>query len=145
MSIVEKIKSEMAAFDAKRKELTEQLRKDFPALLAPLFEKYPGVKNVYWTQYTPYFNDGDTCEFSANVSYAELNHDADCDDDEEDEEGVTSERKKEEIEVPENAEDEFQEVLISIDESFYKDLFGDHVEVTVNRDGTIETEEYEHE
>lgn len=141
MSIVEKIKSEMAAFDAKRKELTDQLRKEFPALLAPLFEKYPGVKNVRWTQYTPYFNDGDTCEFSANVSYAELNFDSGRDEDEEEE----NETKQPEIEVPEKAEDEFQDVLTSIDESFYKDLFGDHVEVIVNRDGTIETEEYEHD
>lgn len=142
MEIIEKIKAEMAAFDAKRKELTEQLRKDFPALLAPLFEKYPSVKNVYWTQYTPYFNDGDTCEFSANVSYAELNHEIDQDEEDDDEENET---EKSEVELPENAEDEFQEVLSSIDESFYKDLFGDHVEVIVNRDGTIETEEYEHE
>lgn len=143
MDIVEKIKSEMAAFDAKRKELTEQLRKDFPALLAPLFEKYPGVRNVYWTQYTPYFNDGDTCEFSANVSYAELNHDGSSDEDDDEEE--SGEIKKQENEVPEKAEDEFQHALTSIDESFYKDLFGDHVEVIVNRNGTIETEEYEHD
>ena len=68
MEIVEKIKAEMAAFDEKRKELTAQLKKDFPALLAPLFEKYPGVKNVRWTQYTPYFADGDPCEFSSSAS-----------------------------------------------------------------------------
>ena len=81
MEIVEKIKAEMAAFDEKRKELTAQLKKDFPALLAPLFEKYPGVKNVRWTQYTPYFNDGDPCEFSTNAGYAELNYDGNEDDD----------------------------------------------------------------
>jgi hypothetical protein len=147
MDIVEKIKSEMAAFDAKRKELTEQLKKDFPALLAPLFEKYPGVKNVRWTQYTPYFNDGDPCEFSTNAGYAELNYDGDEDDDnEDDEESEESETAKAElVEVPEEAEGEFQEVLSSINDSFYKDLFGDHVEVTVNRDGTIDVEEYDHD
>lgn len=142
MEIIEKIKAEMAAFDEKRKELTAQLKKDFPALLAPLFDKYPGVKNVRWTQYTPYFNDGDSCEFSTNAAYADLNWDGEEEDEDDEEEETT---KTEEAEVPEGAEDEFQEVLSSIDDSFYKDLFGDHVEVIVNRNGTIDIEEYEHD
>lgn len=147
MEIVEKIKAEMAAFDEKRKELTAQLKKDFPALLAPLFEKYPGVKNVRWTQYTPYFNDGDACEFSTNAGYADLNYDVREEDEDEDED-ETEEIKSEDTaapEVPEEAEGEFQDVLSSIDDSFYKDLFGDHVEVIVNRDGTIDVEEYDHD
>lgn len=144
MEIVEKIKLAMKEFEDKRKELTEQLKKDFPALLAPLFEKYPGVKNVRWTQYTPYFNDGDPCEFSTNASWADLNYNAD-EDDEEDDDDDSEKVKAEAIEVPDEAEDEFQEVLGSIDDSFYKDLFGDHVEVTVLRDGTITIEEYQHD
>lgn len=146
MEIVEKIKAEMAAFDEKRKELTAQLKKDFPALLAPLFEKYPGVKNVRWTQYTPYFNDGDPCEFSTNAGYADINWDGEDDEDDEEEENEEAETTKAEaVEVPEEAEGEFQDVLSSIDDSFYKDLFGDHVEVTVKRDGTIDVEEYDHD
>lgn len=27
------------------------------------FDKNPNVTAIVWTQYTPYFNDGDTCEF----------------------------------------------------------------------------------
>lgn len=27
------------------------------------FEKYPQVAGIRWTQYTPYFNDGDPCSF----------------------------------------------------------------------------------
>lgn len=141
MEIVEKIKLAVAEFDAKRKELLEQLKADFPALLAPLFEKYPGVKNVRWTQYTPYFNDGDSCEFSSNASWADLNNDADEDDDDDDSETVKSQA----AEIPDKAEDEFHEVLGSIDDSFYRDLFGDHVEVIVKRDGTITVEEYSHD
>ncbi|HWJ26014.1 MAG TPA: hypothetical protein VNS32_05695, partial [Flavisolibacter sp.] len=86
MELIEKIKLAVKEFYEKRKELTEQLRKDFPALLAPLFEKYPGVKNVRWTQYTPYFNDGDACEFSSNAAWADLNHDGYDDDENDDEE-----------------------------------------------------------
>lgn len=31
-----------------------------------LFESCPEIKQVHWTQYTPYFNDGEACEFSVN-------------------------------------------------------------------------------
>lgn len=31
-------------------------------ILQPLFDA--GCKQVYWSQYTPYFNDGEPCEFS---------------------------------------------------------------------------------
>lgn len=30
------------------------------------FDKNPNVTGIVWTQYTPYFNDGDTCEFGVN-------------------------------------------------------------------------------
>lgn len=30
------------------------------------FDKNPNVTAIVWTQYTPYFNDGDTCEFGVN-------------------------------------------------------------------------------
>lgn len=41
--------------------------------------------------------------------------------------------------------EEFKSVLSNIDSEFLKDLFGDHVLVTVHDNGTIETEEYEHD
>ena len=31
-----------------------------------LYEKYPDLKSIHWTQYTPYFNDGDECEFGVH-------------------------------------------------------------------------------
>jgi hypothetical protein len=31
-----------------------------------LFEVCPEIESVYWTQYTPYFNDGDSCYFSVH-------------------------------------------------------------------------------
>lgn len=31
-----------------------------------VFEKVPEVQSIRWQQYTPYFNDGDACEFSVN-------------------------------------------------------------------------------
>lgn len=34
--------------------------------LKELFAAFPMIESVKWTQYTPYFNDGDACEFSVN-------------------------------------------------------------------------------
>jgi hypothetical protein len=40
---------------------------------------------------------------------------------------------------------EVKKVLQSVPEDFFKDLFGDHVKVTISKDGTIETDEYDHD
>ena len=38
------------------------LREEFKSF----FEKFPEVESVRWSQYTPYFNDGEPCEFGVN-------------------------------------------------------------------------------
>jgi hypothetical protein len=52
-----------------------------------LCEKVPSIKKLGWSQFTPYFNDGDPCEFSANgytiafsndVSDYDLAYDSSC-------------------------------------------------------------------
>lgn len=55
-------------------EEQEELRRKFQDTAQELFKETtkeffdgnPAVTAVVWTQYTPYFNDGDTCEFSVN-------------------------------------------------------------------------------
>ena len=42
------------------------------------FEKYDVVDNIFWTQYTPYFNDGESCEFSVGDVYLVLKDDEDA-------------------------------------------------------------------
>ncbi|MET9120002.1 hypothetical protein [Streptomyces sp. NPDC004528] len=54
----------------------EQISKEeFGTLLKTVIE-HPEVKLVGWHQYTPYFNDGDVCEFSASGVYVITVHDA---------------------------------------------------------------------
>ena len=71
--ILEKIKSEIAAFDEKKKALLAELQTEFPGMFVSLFEQAPKLKSFGWTQYTPYFNDGDTCEFGVNIDYPYVN------------------------------------------------------------------------
>ena len=46
-------------FQATAQELFKETTKEF-------FDSNPAITAVVWTQYTPYFNDGDTCEFGVN-------------------------------------------------------------------------------
>jgi hypothetical protein len=48
-----------------RKVATEKL-KDF---FVKFWEENPAIKAVTWVQYSPYFNDGDACEFSVSDPY----------------------------------------------------------------------------
>ena len=50
-------------------ELTEKVKNSLSALFQEVFERYPEITVIKWTQYTPYFNDGDTCEFYVNEFY----------------------------------------------------------------------------
>jgi len=171
MEILEKIKSSIAEINKKKEQLTASLRSDFAPMLKPLFEKSKGkITSIGWTQHTPYFNDGDECVFSTHMDLdygLYLNGEMI-----EEQEGLFGssayalskfgtpqydswiERYPEDKINEETKESdlflysvlkEFQDVLTSIDDSFYKDLFGDHVKVTVNEDGTVETESYEHD
>ena len=38
----------------------------FKEVTKQFFDINPGIKAVIWAQYTPYFNDGDPCEFGVN-------------------------------------------------------------------------------
>ena len=180
--ILEKIKTEIAAFDEKKKALLAELQKEFPAMFTELFAQAPDLKSFGWTQYTPYFNDGDSCEFGVHLDYPYING-TDEDDSESDIEIKLHSYKRLETEEDVRINDEIaekvgynwykgkrqigdeyglcynpkynasaakaveeiKEVLKSIPEDFFEDLFGDHVKVTLYANGSIETEDYEHD
>jgi len=51
------------ALKAEFQQTAQQLFKETTKVF---FAENPSVKAIVWNQYTPYFNDGDTCEFSVN-------------------------------------------------------------------------------
>lgn len=53
------------ALDVYGKQALNNLFKEF-------VDKTPGVVSICWTQYTPYFNDGDPCTFSVHDPIAEF-------------------------------------------------------------------------
>lgn len=111
-----------------------------------IFEKYPELETVKWHQYTPYFNDGDSCEFGSYHKYADIRFkdgswigDYGFDESEEDRNApeVDEERMAQEI----NAVREF---LNNFDDDDMESMFGDHQEVFLTEDG-VTTEDYEHD
>lgn len=69
------------------KELREEIRKTLDEVLKLFFAANPHVASISWRQYTPYFNDGDACEFSVGDPILTLRSDYSPDPDYSDEDG----------------------------------------------------------
>lgn len=98
-----------------------------------IFEKFPGLESFRWAQYTPYFNDGDTCEFYAQTDYFEIQFEG--------EDFESGYGLKPEIKPVEEA---ISELLGVFEDRDYLAMFDDHVRVTVTRHG-VNTEGYNHD
>ena len=73
-TLQERIEALNAEMQEKSKVLMKEALRDF-------FEKYDGVvQNLFWRQYTPYFNDGESCEFSVYDVHITLTSDVDDED-----------------------------------------------------------------
>lgn len=156
MTIIESLNS----FITKRKAFQEELKaaalKTIGGGLQEFMQLHPEIDQLRWAQYTPYFNDGDTCEFSVHDIYVHVTSEsADSDSDNEipdceygDGEGWTYAYKRSMLaaglsELTATALEQLQSALSSAKEEL-KYAFGDHVEVVVTKDG-IDVEEYEHD
>ena len=65
-ALQEKFDQLIAEQEALRKKFQETAQALFKETTKEFFEGNPAITAVVWTQYTPYFNDGDTCEFRVN-------------------------------------------------------------------------------
>lgn len=142
-NLIERYEAARAALMAEGKEAIE---KEFQAI----FERHPELTVIKWTQYTPYFNDGEECVFSVNefnISNAtdveNVSAWGDYDGDEEDVFVVSKWNDR--------AEKKYADVWeleafaqSDIGEDLFRDIFDNHVTVIATRDG-IEVEEYDHD
>jgi len=184
LSTVKQIQSKLSAIQKQIDKLEKQAVKESEKLISKgfkeIFKKHPDLQSFSWTQYTPYFNDGDECTFSANTESIYIN-------DEEEEDSVygaeqflekllhptkainqlkkrIEEYKKDKYDyswleseiqrIQNGSVDEarhrlnllkdIEQILSNIDNDCYRSMFGDHVRVTVTKDGWS-TESYEHD
>ncbi len=126
---------------AKIAELQKEIKPLFLAACSEIFTEHPILVSFGWRQYTPYFNDGEACEFSAITEYFSI----EVKGEEEEEEfsawrirGVTVSSPKQKV------AQRIDSLLTLLSDEDYKDMFGDHMKVKVTAEG-IETTEYDHD
>lgn len=150
------IQEKMAAMKEELKTLGEKL---FREGAQDIFDAYPNLVSFGWTQYTPYFNDGDECVFGVHADYGmrfkfkdtpTVSESTYLEGDDEDEDYRYTElsyrvlRKEQAPVGDEEAMLAAHELVSGVDDDTMKALFGDHVLVTISREG-IDTDYYEHD
>jgi hypothetical protein len=176
-----------------RKTMEETAKGLFTEMVAELFAENPTLMSFSWTQYTPYFNDGEPCEFGCNGAYPTVSMSMDGDVVGYDSNSGEFTVNGDEIEGVDELVRKFKDMRIdsfskngkqyaydaktntvtvdgekvktyderrkmfdglekkvgafmrNFEDEDMETMFGDHVTVTVNRDGTTSTEEYNHD
>jgi hypothetical protein len=141
-------------------ELSGKIKENFHGLAKELFQSYPELKSFGWRQYTPYFNDGEACEFRSQHDYPTINGNDENYGESEQPEGVLDIVKlgSETIygsnwnKIPnpnynpyyKEIVDTVKEFLNQFDDEDMKDLFGDHVSIHITEEG-VDVEDYDHD
>lgn len=125
--------------------------------LQDFFKANPEITAVKWTQYTPYFNDGDACQFSLHGVYFQLTEEAaeklglDAEGGGDYSDGFfsawdiayTDKGKKFGAALKAACGD--VEGSLGDLEDLLETAFGDHMEIEVSADGKVEVNEYSHD
>lgn len=152
-NLFEQINEKKAELDRIIKEFGERAIKEY---LAEFWNQNPDVLGLRWTQYTPYFNDGDPCVFHVHeVSFRFVDTAEDAGDYEDGYESLWSFGYERYPDLDYHARQEALDAdtgytalsnLNSIwqnNEMTLLSVFGDHVRITADRE-KIEVDEYEH-
>ena len=143
-----------------KKEVVEKSSTILEEFSKEIFLKYPELESFGWTQYTPYFNDGDTCVFHANTDYLRVNGEYAEESEWYSETKVlnwgTYNRESRtyvgRVEEPNKnynkklveACNEISNFLSHFDNDFYMSKFGDHAEISITPLG-VNIDECEHD
>ena len=170
---IEQLKNQIQEHTSKiaalKKQMMEELRKDFHGALVELFDAYPFVTAVHFTAFTPFFADGDECTFSSHHDDCGFNGFDSYDDTiservsnafgdiegenilENSRETIYAYEHKTYKSIPnpnfnalhKKAVEDFRSALNAVSEENWKELVGDHCIVMIDRKG-INVAEYDH-
>ena len=142
---------------ALQKDLDNKLKtfgkEAFSEAFAQFFADNPRIDGITWHQYTPYFNDGDACTFGVGeVCLTSESLAAEFPDNVEEYMGDfalyepwAQRNGDEEKNDVGRAYEAFNPIWGEIPEAVLESVFGDHVQVTIKSDGTIEVDDYDHD
>lgn len=125
---LEKIKTEIST------QASDALMDEFNKL----FIEYPKMKEFSFLAYTDYFNDGDTCYYSVHADWDwSLRINDKCFDDLDDNIPDT------EIDLGQFKKlgEKLSAIIYAIPSDIMQSMYGDHVKITITKDG-ISTEDY---
>lgn len=145
--LFKELKDMREAYELKLKNHGEAALKE---AFKEIFEKYPQIKSIIWTQYTPYFNDGDSCVFGVNDFdvYIEGTNPTDQDEDDEEDDYDYGESiyylKKSKDPVKKEIAKAVEELEKSLPSDVLESVFGDHCKVIATPKG-FDVREFEHD
>lgn len=159
--MLENAENFITEYEEAKKVFTEKMQAEIKNIFKQFFNECTEIKTIRWVQYTPYFNDGEECVFRVSEPYfsnakpellnpwgeldsfkdeslfSEVAYYCDPTRHEHGNEYVSSETYK-------NCSELSKLLCSGSMESILKNIFGDHVCVTITKDG-IDVEECEHE
>ena len=142
--------TKLAQLKAKRDSLNAEMlaasKEAFNETAKSLFEKYLKLESFSWRQYTPYFNDGDECTFSAHTDSFDLVWGGKELEDVDEYTFIstyTDEEIKKDVELKSFTKD-IQAMFENLDDDMLKEMFGDHVKITAKKD-EVQIDEYSHD
>jgi hypothetical protein len=107
-NVIERIKELQEKRAAAEQAIADEGKDLFAQASAEVFAANPRLISFGWTQYTPYFNDGDECIFRCNTDYIRLNVD-ESEEEEEVVEPVVEGEEPKEVEDDDEEDDEEDE------------------------------------
>ena len=148
--IIKQLIKDHAAF---KKQFQAQAQTALKQSFSDFFSANPTITSINWTQYTPYFNDGEECYFTVydmyfNVKNLDAPEDQEASGDED--EGYSTyfwdNNGKNVDPVPDErkAFKKFSELVRTLPDEIFLDAFGNHVKMVATAEG-FNVEEYEHE
>ena len=160
-TIADSFNNEISIINLKIENLKKNMKKEINDNLMEIFKVFfdaaPEIALITWTQYTPYFNDGDTCTFCSgdvwcvpHFSMEEYNNSRSRYAEEYDMEYDYGDNKFKDTVSPErfielkDMRRKFINIINIIDDDMKLILWEDHVVVNITKDG-ITTEEYDHD
>ena len=157
---LEKLKEKRELIESLKSDLTDFTSDIFEDFYKYIFDKYSKLESFGWTQYTPYFSDGDENIFSANTDYISINGELVNDSKWLNEKNVVTwgtwdrvdkvykgrieEDNPDYDSVLSEAHNEITSFLSNFDDEFYLRKFGNHAEILVTKNG-VDISDYEHD
>ena len=151
----DRLKAATARIEEARKEAATVAKEAFSEMVAEIFKIHANLAAFRWQQYTPYFNDGDACVFSANIDSCYIDvKEVGCDEWMDGDRVSTtrdwSTKPYRDLNVSELhplhfAQKMASEALNAVGDEQLQAIFGDHMQITAHRDGTVDVDEYSHD